>query len=284
MDTVFKVCDAMENIAFSASTVVPKSFVCGGPGGAEDGSPDFVISSCGVVTSKYASHDADFGADDNSVCIPTGDEKEKVAKDEEEQQTTSKKEPLHVDVASSDVSEESESTENKASMALFGVPLNWPHVVKKTSSWSSVSHKTASTSYSSYSGSSSSGSSKSKRGDSISMTNKSKKQMERELPSFGKSREYRSFGSNKSQGENSASSLLKPTYMSARQSKQLHEESSRFKYILERTPSGRSSTANECTTTTLQSTAGGLEKESPSSSGNVFETNFLTPFPKLYSS
>lgn len=279
MDTVFKVCDAMENIAFSASTVVPKSFVCGGPGGAEDGSPDFVISSCGVVTSKYASHDADFGADDNSVCVPTGDEK--IAKHDEEQQQTSKKEPLHVDVASSDVSEETESTENRAGMALFGVPLNWPHVVKKTSSWSSVSHKTASTSYSSYSGSSGN---KSKRDDSISTTHKNKKPMERELPSFGKSREYRSFGSNKSHGENSASSLLKPTYMSARQSKQLHEESSRFKYILEKTPS-RSSTAHECTTTTLQSTAGGLDKESPSSSGNnVFETNFLTPFPKLYSS
>ena len=277
MDTVFKVCDAMENIAFSASTVVPKSFVCGGPSGAEESS-DFVISSCGVVTSKYASRDAEFGfdIDDNSVCVHAGDDKEKVVKDEPQE-----KEPLHVDVASSDVSEESD---NKAGMALFGVPLNWPHVVKKTSSWSSVSHKTASTSYSSYGSSSQSSASKSKRDDSISTPNKS---MERELPSFGKSREYRSFGSNKSQGDNSASSLLKPTYMSAGQSKQLHEESSRYKYILKRTPSTRSSTVTQpvnnyttVSTDRLPTTAGGSDE----ASSNVFETSFLTPFPKLYSS
>ena len=278
MDTVFKVCDAMENIAFSASTVVPKSFVCGGPSGGAEESSDFVISSCGVVTSKYASRDGDFGfdIDDNSVCVHAGDDKEKVVKDEPQE-----KEPLHVDVASSDVSEE---TENTAGMALFGVPLNWPHVVKKTSSWSNGSHKTASTSYSSYSSSTQSSASKSKRDDSMSVPNKS---MERELPSFGKSREYRSFGSNKSQGDNSASSLLKPTYMSASQSKQLHEESSRYKYILKRTPSTRSSTVTQpvnnyttAATDRLPSAAAGSDE----ASSNVFETSFLTPFPKLYSS
>ena len=278
MDTVFKVCDAMENIAFSASTVVAKSFVCGGPSGGAEESSDFVISSCGVVTSKYASRDGDFGfdIDDNSVCVHAGDDKEKVVKDEPQE-----KEPLHVDVASSDVSEE---TENTAGMALFGVPLNWPHVVKKTSSWSNGSHKTASTSYSSYSSSTQSSASKSKRDDSMSVSNKA---MERELPSFGKSREYRSFGSNKSQGDNSASSLLKPTYMSASQSKQLHEESSRYKYILKRTPSTRSSTVTQpvnnyttAATDRLPSAAAGSDE----ASSNVFETSFLTPFPKLNSS
>ena len=278
MDTVFKVCDAMENIAFSASTVVAKSFVCGGPSGGAEESSDFVISSCGVVTSKYASRDGDFGfdIDDNSVCVHAGDDNEKVVKDEPQE-----KEPLHVDVASSDVSEE---TENTAGMALFGVPLNWPHVVKKTSSWSNGSHKTASTSYSSYSSSTQSSASKSKRDDSMSVPNKS---MERELPSFGKSREYRSFGSNKSQGDNSASSLLKPTYMSASQSKQLHEESSRYKYILKRTPSTRSSTVTQpvnnyttAATDRLPSAAAGSDE----ASSNVFETSFLTPFPKLNSS
>ena len=113
MNTVFKVCDAMENIAFSASTVVPKSFVCGGS--QEDGSADFVISGCGVVTSKYTSHDVDFGAEENSVCVRTNDEDANSVTASVVSQPQSKQQnPLHISSDEESQSKDESKTQVKA--------------------------------------------------------------------------------------------------------------------------------------------------------------------------
>ena len=169
---------------------------------------------------------------------------------------------------------------DKIGLGSFGAPsLQWTHVVTKKSSWgnNSDSINTSSTSSStSYS------TSEYRRDDHNSLDslgehcanmktkNISSKEwevvgfnspangdlMKRELPSFGKSREFRSFGSRSLEKESFLYSL-KPTYMTDNESKQLHEESSRYKYITYTPSSDRSSTAStdqrreielECTT------------------------------------
>ena len=67
--------------------------------------------------------------------------------------------------------------------------------------------------------------------------------MTRDLPSFGKSREFRSFGSNRSKGDCSSSYSLKPTYITADESKLLHEEYNRYNYIIAPTTSSSNMTA-----------------------------------------
>ena len=71
--------------------------------------------------------------------------------------------------------------------------------------------------------------------------------MTRDLPSFGKSREFRSFGSNRSKGDCSSSYSLKPTYITADESKLLHEEYNRYNYII--APTTSSSNMTSATTT-----------------------------------
>ncbi len=413
MDTIFKVCDAMENVTVSAATVVPRCLVCGMDD--VDGAQEETIfdSSCGDLTTKFASHHLDQFVEDNSVCIKTG-------KDEENDNENNAKSnhhvvaPLHskeirkVDKAvlrdnetlgkesswaSIDgrqperfgmISEYSAPTQefqgqsqtdddkstrsladridegeevssdndpinmtvnlDKIGLGLFGLPLEWTHPVKKKSSWNSnsSSQKTSSTSPNSSGNESSGIAPKNSRDDFNSLEQKDsaslgdynstiivKKNsslgtiasktsdlgfessqnegfMLRELPSFGKSREFRSFGSsNRSLEDQSALYSLKPTYMSADESKQLHEESSGFKYIIYRTPSDRSSAASsahtgtrsfqnsqaelEYMTTTIPYSS--LSKAPPgkqnagstvstSSKRSSFEKVFRNPFPK----
>ena len=138
---------------------------------------------------------------------------------------------------------------------LFGLPLNWTHVVKKKSSWSSNSHKTSATSSttSNSSCSNSSGRAPKSRSDDHNSLGHNIDLMSmhdslgehHHVPSFGKSREFRSFGSHRSLEDQASSHFLKPTYMTADESKQLHEESSRYKYILPSPSSDRSSTASQ---------------------------------------
>jgi len=94
----------------------------------------------------------------------------------------------------------------------------------------------------------------------------SPKELMRELPSFGKSREFRSFGSNRSYETNrsleeaQAMYSLKPTFMTAAESKKLHDESVRYTYIIPTVSSDQISTTSpgqevsldlEHTTTTI---------------------------------
>jgi hypothetical protein len=377
MDTIFKVCDAMENATLSAATVAPRCFVCGTNDFEENISREetaYVLScgdikdKCGGVKDNFASYHVDYFVDDdddddNSICVHVGDNESDNESDANLQSRSSKdhyknttKGPLHsggrklVDHKILHRNDETFGKESswasidgrppkymgskysksqhelplatglhdrptdddtygtysetncddgedncdfewdKIGLGLFGVPLQWTHVVKMKSSWGSSSNsnsnKTSSTT-SSTSHSSSEFSNtrrntpKNRRDDhnsleqkdSISMhdslgdhyENMKKKNidtisskewevvgfnpsangnlMTRELPSFGKSREFRSFGSRSLEKESSLYSL-KPTYMTANESKQLHEESSRYKYIIYTPSSDRSSTAS----------------------------------------
>jgi hypothetical protein len=169
-------------------------------------------------------------------------------------------------------------------LGLFGIPLQWTHVVKKKSSWeTSETLETASNSSGAYTSSSlkilqnsrddhnslsgpidnpsmhdSPGEHyqefKRNKGalETISFKERinSPKELMRELPSFGKSREFRSFGSNRSNQtnrsleESQAIYSLKPTFMTAAQSKKLHDESVRYTYIIPTVSSDQISTAS----------------------------------------
>jgi len=165
---------------------------------------------------------------------------------------------------------------DKIGVGSFGAPsLQWTRVVTKKSSWGNDSdsdrNKTFSTSSSTSHSSSEFSNTKNRRNDHNSLDslgehyeNMKKKNidtisseewevvgfnlpangdlMTRELPSFGKSREFRSFRSRLE--KESPLYSLKPTYMTAHESKQLHEESSRYKYITYTPSSDRSSTAS----------------------------------------
>eukprot|EP00531_Pseudo-nitzschia_arenysensis_P010570 CAMPEP_0116126480 /NCGR_PEP_ID=MMETSP0329-20121206/6353_1 /TAXON_ID=697910 /ORGANISM="Pseudo-nitzschia arenysensis, Strain B593" /LENGTH=417 /DNA_ID=CAMNT_0003620563 /DNA_START=214 /DNA_END=1470 /DNA_ORIENTATION=+ len=411
MDTVFKVCDAMENVTFSVATVVPRCFVCGMDDIDEAQEERLFESSCGDLTTKFASHHLDQFVEDNSVCIKTGNDdhndkgvtsnhpavaplhskelntvneavlrkNEKFGKEnswasidgrqparygmmseysasvpefQERSQTDDDKSTRSLADRIDEGEEVSSDNDpinmtvslDKIGLGLFGLPLQWTHPVKKKSSWNSnsSSKKTSSTTTNSSGNESSGISPKNSRDDFNSLEQKDsaslgdynstvliKKNsslgtigsktsdlgfesshnegfMIRELPSFGKSREFRSFGSsNRSLEDQSALYSLKPTYMSADESKQLHEESSRYKYIIHRSPSDRSSTASsahtgtrslqnsqaelECLTTTIPysslSKAPTPKKKagstvSTSSKRSSFEKVFRNPFPK----
>jgi hypothetical protein len=168
---------------------------------------------------------------------------------------------------------------DKFGLDLFALPLHWTHVVKKKSSWSSSSHRTpTSTSAASTSSNEddSTKRSRNRRDDYNSLESKDyhnlhnhhrrhhphEKLMKpagfsnsssytssiaRESPSFGKSREFRSFGSNRSNPSlDSMASFysLKPTYMTPRESKQLDDESCRYNYIIPNPSSEQASTTS----------------------------------------
>lgn len=394
MDTVYKVCDAMENVTVSAATVVPRCFVCGMDTIDEDDDKAF-DTTCGDLTTKFASHNLDQFVEENSVCIKTEDlvvtipsvetqtvplrseslnpVDEAAFRDNESKESSwasidgqrqprfgmamsdysapvpEFQEPNDDDKSShaslADLIDEENGSDNdpinmtvsldKIGLGLFGLPLQWTHPVKKKSSWSSSSsgHKTSSTATNSSGNESSGGiSQKNSRDDFNSLgqetslngslhtnemtksslgtitsspsdlgLNSSQNEFLRELPSFGKSREFRSFGSsNRSLEDQSALYSLKPTYISADESKQLQEESSRYKFLLHRTPSDRSSTAGSSNanrdflTTTIPYSS--LSKDPLSrktmvgsfvttpSKRTSFEKVFRNPFPKKLSS
>ena len=161
---------------------------------------------------------------------------------------------------------------DKIGMDLFALPLHWTHVVRKKSSWSSSSHKTPSLANTGSASSCDDGTtdtsrSRNRRDDYNSLepsdhqpppeTLKSPagfrnspsyaSTITRDSASFGKSREFRSFGSNRSHPslESMASFYsLKPTYMTPRESKLLDEDSSRYRYIIPNPSSDQASTTS----------------------------------------
>jgi len=365
MNTIFKVCDAMENVSLSAATVAPRCFSCGIK--TENGNS---------ISSKFASRHTYSFVDDNSVYTYDGDDNKSGAdfqrRSSKNRRKHTAKAPLHsrdrrhaddgallhndeavgtrnnsllsdslasikedrtrsksskysksqYEMEYDDQFTDDDSTErtygtsdetycdessrsladkisdnsriekpnwDKIGLGLFGLPLQWTHVVRKKSSWDSTSNKTSSTSITesnSGSGNSNINTNKNNRiaaehsmHDPLGEHHYEKIENNRidtignlgattndgfvaqELPSLGKSREFRSFGSNRSKEEGRAKYSLKPTYMTANERKQLHEDSSRYNYIIRASSSDKSLTTSSEPMAGSRTTPGTVQEE-----------------------